>query len=107
MRFQTVFGPAETILRDSAYFMTAYQIGLEIQRHFPVVWQDLMSEYGSNVGSGAGQPYSWATQISRALDYCLQNNIIAGLQNEEITTEGIKVEGIEPGNKVVAIWKVD
>ncbi len=106
MRFQSIFKPAETILRDYEYFMTAYQIGLEIQRLFPQVWNDLISAYGNDVGSGAGQEYSWATQISRSLDYCLDHQLIGGLQKEHIATDGIKVEGITPGNNVVAIWKI-
>ena len=107
MKFQSLFKPTETILRDYEYFMTAYQIGLEIKRRYPNVWNQLISDYGNDVGSGAGQEYSWATQISRSLDYCLNNQIINGLQKEHIATDGIKVEGIEPGNNVVAIWKLN
>jgi len=107
MQFDPIFDPAEAILRDYEYFMTAYQIGLEIQRSYPTVWEELISEYGEDAGSGAGTEYSWATHISRALDYCFENEMIEGLQKEYIATEGIEVEGISPGNPVVAIWKIN
>lgn len=106
MRFDSLFEPVETILRDYGHFMTAYQIGLEIQRRYPDVWQELIREYGEPAGSGAGTEYSWASQISRAMDYCVTNGIMSGLQKDYIITDGIKVEGIPPGNPVVAIWKI-
>ena len=106
MKFEPLFNPVEDILRDYKYFMTAYQIGLEINRKYLDAWQELVSEYGEDVGTGAGKEYSWATQISRALDYCMENDKISGLQKEFIATEGIKIEGISPGNEVVAIWKI-
>ena len=65
MRFDSLFEPAETILRDYGHFMTAYQIGIEIQRRNPDVWQELIREYGEPAGSGAGTEYSWASQISK------------------------------------------
>jgi len=105
MEFNPLFNPVENILKDYEYFMTAYQIGLQIQKNYPALWQQLINEYGHDVGNGAGQEYSWATQISRALDYCFANNKIPGLQKEFISTEGIKVEGITPGNEYVAIWR--
>lgn len=106
MRFEPLFEPTEEILRDYEYFMTAYQIGLEIQRRYPDVWQELISEYGEDAGSGAGTEYSWANHISRALDYCLEQGTITDLHKEYIATEGIQVEGISPGNEVVAIWRI-
>lgn len=105
MEFKPLFNPVEKILEDYEYFMTAYQIGLEIKRNYPALWQQIINEYGSDVGNGSGQEFSWANYISLALEYCLANNKILGLQKEFIATEGIKVRGITPGNEYVAIWR--
>jgi len=86
MRFDPILDPAEAILRDYEYIMTAYQIGLEIQKSYPTVWEELISEYGEDAGSGAGTEYSWATHISRALEYGFENETIRDLQKEWIAT---------------------
>lgn len=106
MEFDLIFAPAEEILSDYEIFMTAYQIGLEIKERYPAVWQQLRDQYGEDVGSGAGVEYSWASQISRALDYARKHDEIQGLRKEYLSTEGITVEGIVPGNSDIAIWKV-
>lgn len=108
MDFSPLVQPVAQILRKNRdHYLLPYQIGLHIQRNYPTVWNQLIQNYGASAGNGAGIPYSWATQIARALDYCLSNGVIPGLHKAHINTDGIEVKGIPPGNEVVSIWKVD
>lgn len=108
MEFRPLFQPLEEILSEyREYYVLPYQIGMVTKERYPDLWNVLIDEYGEAAGSGAGTPYSWASQIARALDYCMENNIIQGLHKSLISTDGIEVRGIPPGNEVVSIWKIN
>ena len=101
----------EIVESQEGKFISAYQICNILEESYPVVWEQLRSEYPSpegrpDMGAGASTQYSPATFVAQALENFRIKG--ANLRKEYFTCENIEFNGIKPGftGNVVSIWAI-
>lgn len=86
-------------------YHTAYQVVIYIQKNYPLVWQQLVQEYGQLSGQGSGSYNSPAKYIAHALGKLAREGLInqSGLSGEGLNSiENMIVEDYP----WLSIWKV-